>query len=425
MLLRFRATNFASLRDEQELSLIALDEHPDLATSKVPRSDERTVPVVGIFGPNASGKSNMIKALLFARTVIIESHQQWLPEAPVPRWPFRLDEGSRNAPSRFIFDFVHDAVRYEYGFSLNDTSIEEEWLYSWPKGKRTLFERTGMDVGFGSSLTGHKAVIADVVRENSLFLSAAAANNHPQLRGVGAWFSRWRRMTSRGHPIDPMSPLDEKTIGLLRYADIGIIGSVMVERSQEELDLSRGRVRRTRVRPRVDKSDEEFASRSVPSVELIHQATTESGGESLPWHWESSGTQTWLRISERAIHCLATGALLIVDDLGSDLHPLLTAQLIGLFQDRVTNPSGAQLIFTGHDVSILGKHVEHRLRRDQVWLAAKDSGGATAIYPLTEYGRIRDGLDDVEGRYLQGRYGAVPFFDRSLLPGLYENSERT
>jgi hypothetical protein len=74
--------------------------------------------------------------------------------------------------------------------------------------------------------------------------------------------------------------------------------------------------------------------------------------------------------------------------------------------------------FTGHDVSLLGRHVEYRLHRDQVWLVAKDGIGATTTYPLTEYGRVRDGLDDVEGRYLDGRYGAVPFFDRSLLEAL-------
>lgn len=128
---------------------------------------------------------------------------------------------------------------------------------------------------------------------------------------------------------------------------------------------------------------------------------TGSGGESLPWHWESSGTQSWLHIGRRATRCLEQGSRLIIDDLGSDLHPLLTAQLVGLFQEPATNPHGAQLIFTGHDVSLLGKHVEHRLRRDQAWLTVKEPDGATRLYPLTEYGRIRDGLDDVEGSVKQ------------------------
>lgn len=404
MLLRFRVTNFASIRDEQELSMVALDDHTDLATTAVPLSKERVLPVAGIFGPNASGKSNLIKAMDFGKAAVVKSHQRWLPEDPIPRWPFRLDVQSRSAPSEFVFEFVHDRVRYEYGFSLNDTTILEEWLFSWPKGRRILlFERSGLEISFGASLTGPKAAIADLVRENSLFLSAAAANNQSHLRSVATWFGRWRRATTVLHYPQPIEPVDERTISLLRYADIGVIGAAMVERPADEAELSLGR-----------------PEKAPPRLELVHEAQTDSGGEALPWSWESSGTQVWFRLSRLAISCLRAGSILAIDDLGSDLHPLLTAQLVGLFQDCDTNPRGAQLIFTGHDVNLLGRHVEYRLRRDQVWLTAKDTGGATKVYPLTEYGRVRDGVDDVEGRYLQGRYGAVPFFDKSLLADLLQ-----
>ncbi|MDP9796006.1 hypothetical protein J2S43_004518 [Catenuloplanes nepalensis] len=415
MLLRFRVTNYASIRDEQELSLVALDEHRDLATTEMPLGRERILPAAGIFGPNAAGKSNLIKAMDFAQTVVVESHQHWLPEEPIPRWPFRLDAVSRTAPSTFVFDFAHHDVRYEFGFRLDDTAVQEEWLYYWPKGKRsTLFERHGMATSFGPSLTGQKATIADLVRENSLFLSAAAANNHPQLRSVAAWFSSWSRMSTGGVHTAPNQPLDDEAVAMLRYADIGVIGAALVEQTPEEADRGPGPARPRRGRRVGTPADTTTFAR----LELLHQATTDAGGELLPWSWESSGTQTWLRLSEVAITCLRRGSLLVIDDLGCDLHPLLTAQLVGLFQDRRSNPRGAQLVFTGHDVNLLGKHVEHRLRRDQVWLTAKDPGGATALYPLTEYGRVRDGVDDVEGRYLRGRYGAVPFFDRELLEGL-------
>lgn len=412
MLLRFRATNFASLRDEQELSMIALDDHAELATSAVPLNKDRVLPAAGIFGPNASGKSNLIKAMDFARATVIESHQRWLPEDPIPRWPFRLDAASRNAPSEFVFEFVHQETRFEYGFSLDDTKILEEWLFSWPKGRRTvLFERSRMEIGFGASLTGHKATIADLVRENSLFLSAAAANNQAQLRSIAGWFGRWRKVTTGPPNRPPVEPVDEQTMSLLRYADIGVIGTSMVELSPEEAQAITAWSLRTN-------RDGKSVVTAAPRLELVHRAQTTAGGEPLPWRWESSGTQVWFRLSRMAISCLSEGKILAIDDLGSDLHPLLTAQLVGLFQDRRTNPNGAQLVFTGHDVNLLGRHVEYRLRRDQVWLTAKDEGGATRVYPLTEYGRVRDGLDDVEGRYLQGRYGAVPFFDRSLLEGL-------
>lgn len=396
MLLRFRVTNFASIRDEQELSMIALDDHAELATAAVPLTKERVLPAVGVFGPNASGKSNLVKAMDFAKAAVVQSHQHWLPEQPIPRWPFRLDPESKVAPSEFVIEFVHDQVRYEYGFAVDDSAVREEWLFSWPKGRRSvLFERVGMEVVFGPSLRGTKAAIADLVRENSLFISAAAANNQAHLRSVAASFGRWRRVETQGHQPLPRDPLDEETMSLLRYADVGVIGSAMVDSSPGE-----------------------------PRFELIHKAETEGGGETLPWLWESSGTQAWLRLSPFVMSSLREGTILMIDDLGGDLHPLLTAQLVGLFQDRETNPNGAQLVFTGHDVNLLGRHVESRLRRDQVWLTDKGPGGATKIYPLTEYGRVRDGVDDVEGRYLRGRYGAVPFFDKSLLSALLQEPER-
>jgi hypothetical protein len=424
VLIRFRVTNFASIRDEQELSMVALDDHADLATLAVPLNKEHALPVTAVFGPNASGKSNLIKAMNFGRAAVIESHQRWLPEDPIPRWPFRLDAKSRDAPSEFVYEFVHDRVRYEYGFSLNDSTILEEWLFSWPKGRRiVLFERSGLEITFGASLTGHKAAIADLVRENSLFLSAAAANNQSHLRSIATWFRRWRRVTAGSFNPRPIEPVDEQTMSLLRYADIGVIGTAMVERSDDEVELGLGYARRSRFRGAEGDQSlplEETSTKSPPRLELLHEAQTDSGAESLPWVWESSGTQAWLRLSRQAISCLRDGQILTIDDLGSDLHPLLTAQLVGLFQDRQTNPHGAQLIFTGHDVNLLGRHAEYRLRRDQVWLTAKANDGTTSVYPLTEYGRVRDGVDDVEGRYLQGRYGAVPFFDRSLLEHLMQ-----
>jgi hypothetical protein len=218
---------------------------------------------------------------------------------------------------------------------------------------------------------------------------------------------------------------------MLRYADIGVIGAAMVERSIEEVELSLGGRRRSRRRRTAADLDSQPADagsaddgppKKFARLELVHQAETKGYGEPIPWQWESSGTQTWLHLSRLAASSLRNGTVISIDDLGCDLHPLLTSQLVGLFQDPLTNPRGAQLIFTGHDTNLLGRHVEHRLHRDQIWLTSKGVDGATRLYPLTEYGRVRDGLDDVEGRYLQGRYGAVPFFDRSLIEELIADS---
>ena len=108
---------------------------------------------------------------------------------------------------------------------------------------------------------------------------------------------------------------------------------------------------------------------------------------------------------------------MLVDELDAYLHPLLAARLVSIFQDPKTNPLGAQLLFNTHDVTLLAPSAPGRLLRDQVWLTEKDDDGVTRLTPLTAY-RVRDGLENIEKRYLNGRYGAIPFFDDNKLESL-------
>lgn len=356
--------------------------------------------------------------MIFAADAVRESPQRWLPEEGVPRWPFQLDEQSGADPSRFIFDLVVDDVRYQYGFAVDDEAVREEWLYSYPRGrKRMLFERDD-SLRFGDSLTGQREVIAHLVRPNSLFLSAAAANNHKQLSVVHGWFATFcqRRPTRGGHlPPPGLRHIDDETLKLLRYADLGISGARMVKPTAAERArfLAYQRERLAGILSKDDLEEIEPPSR----LALVHEAATSTGEAALPWQWESTGTQQWLYLVRSVLSVLRRGLLLTVDDLGMGLHPLLTAQVIKLFHDPTTNPNGAQLIFNSHEVGLLGRHSGVRLARDQVWFTDKGRSGATRLFPLTDY-RVRDGLDDVEGRYLKGRYGAVPFFDDEILEAL-------
>jgi hypothetical protein len=296
--------------------------------------------------------------------------------------------------------------------------VREEWLYSYPLGKkRMLFERDA-SMRFGDNLTGQREVIANLVRPNSLFLSAAAANNHKQLSVLHGWFATYRqsRPTRLGHlPPPGVRHIDDQVLGLLRYADLGISGARMVRPTQAERErfLTYQRERFARSTSGGDLEEVE----PPPRFALVHEAATPSGEAAMPWQWESTGTQQWFYLVRSVLNALQRGMLMAVDDLGTGLHPLLTAQVIKLFHDPATNPHGAQLIFNSHEVGLLGRHYGVRLARDQVWLTDKDRHGATRLFPLTEY-RVRDGLDDVEGRYLKGRYGAVPFFDEEILEAL-------
>jgi AAA15 family ATPase/GTPase len=132
----------------------------------------------------------------------------------------------------------------------------------------------------------------------------------------------------------------------------------------------------------------------------------------LPLAAESAGTLALLEVGMKLIDVFSVGGLLLVDELESSLHPALARHIVALFQDPVQNPKRAQLVFTTHDTNLLGSVVgEPALRRDQVWLTEKDDAGATTLYPLTDYRPRKE--ENLERGYLQGRYGAIPYYGRS------------
>jgi len=425
MLLRFTLSNFASVRDMQELSTIAQDEHDDLAIRRVPRTDLHSLPVVGLFGPNASGKSNIVQALDFVSAAVAFSHQRWLPESGIPRRPFLLAADPEASPSHFNIEFVaDDGVRYEYGFECDSRRFLKEWLFSYPEGRsRRIFERElDQPILFGPTLRGPKTQVERVVRPNSLFLSAAAANNYGALEPVSKWFRTGirialdenfdARLLETRHRFE--RPNSKAILNLLRYADLGVTG---VKFSEVKLSPEHA----AKIAEMLRLIDEE-AHDVNPSqisggleVELAHKVGDREFN--LPLEYESNGTKTWLAIVGPIVTTLQNGSTLVIDELDARLHPHVAAQFVRLFQDPRTNPKGAQLIFNTHDAGLIGPELPFRLRRDQIWITEK-LDGATRIFPLSDY-KVRS-VENIEKRYLGGRYGGLPFFDEELLSAVIQ-----
>jgi hypothetical protein len=422
MLLRFRVSNYASIRDEAELSLVATTHHDDIAVRPVRGTSAQGLPAAAIYGANASGKSNLVNAFLFMREAILESHQAWLPGTPIKRRAFKLDTDSRQDQTMFGIDFVLEGVRYEYGFSVLDHRVMTEWLHSFPnKRERVLFDRhAGEDIEFGPSLTGLRRNIEKLMRPNSLYLSTAAANNHPQLSKIYDWFSSeifpvragaelGNSVTLREWQNNERSPLRD----LLHYADTGVIDLEVTEHEvPEQMAEKWSEFLQSVSDPGAYSSG---ALTVAPTIEFIHRGTSDVARLSM--NEESSGTLAWLLLVGPVVAALQCGGLLVVDELDARLHPLLAAHLVNLFQNPETNANGAQLLFNTHNVSLLGPSAPGRLRRDQVWFTEKDDSGATTLTALAEY-RVRDGLENVEKRYLSGRYGAIPFLEEIALESL-------
>ncbi len=386
MLIRFRVQNHRSIRDEQELSLVAapLSEHPE-SLVRAERYDIDLLRVAAIYGANASGKSTVFDALSFMRAAVEDSHRSWKPDGGIPRTPFALDPEAVAEPSRFAVDLLLDGIRYEYGFAVSSARVLEEWLFAYPKGRRQeWFTRDAAreeEFAFSRLLPGENRAISALTRPNSLFLSAAAQNNHPSLVPLFSWFSRTLEIADdqvrNVYPL-VLAALCKKesfraaVLNWLQSADLGIVG----------IDL---------VGPR--QSDIQFRHESGSSGEDIL----------LPFESESQGTRTLFVLAALVLNALARGETLAVDELDRSLHPHLAIQIVSVFNDPATNPLNAQLIFNTHDTNLLDR--DH-LRRDQIWFTEKGDDGATRLFPLTDF-RARK-YENLERGYLQGRYGAVP-----------------
>jgi AAA15 family ATPase/GTPase len=394
MLLRFRFSNVRSFRTEQELSLIAGPftdapesvRHPDA----VP---EGVLPVAAIYGANASGKTNVLRAIVFLSEAVRLSHREWKPDGPIPREPFLSDEESRRSPSEFEVDFLMNGIRYRYGFRVDSAVVLEEWLYAYPLGKKqTWFHRKqGKPILFGARMPGENRTIESLARKNSLFLSAAAQNNHEALLPVYEWIAIWPNVIGDRAQYwtftAALCTLPEylaEVASLVSAADLGISG-VKAQKDQWQIHLLH----------RLGDREAQFSTEQ-----------------------ESHGTMAYLSLLGPVVTALKRGMPLFVDELDGSLHPLLSIQLIRLFDNPATNPKGAQLIFNTHDTNLLSSGV---LRRDQIWFTEMKDDGSSHLFPLSDFKPRR--TENLENGYLQGRYGAIPFINPDAFLSRFEDRD--
>ncbi|KAB1940528.1 ATP-binding protein [Micromonospora sp. ALFpr18c] len=422
MLLSFRFANHRSFRDEQQLNLTPAYRDGDPGPA---------VRVAGIFGANASGKSNCLDALAFMRRFVIFSDREVEPGLGVAREPYRMTAESLDAPSHYVVDLSLNGVRHTYGFALDNDGVVNEWLYHYPlKRRRRVFERNGDTFAWGEDSNQRVLLerIAEVTASTALFVSTIARFDHRQaapdepgsepLRAVYRWF---QRMSTRSQPQVggsyrsgwPQSDASRRTlVELLRAADVGIVDVVEVTSTvtEEQPTLFRpsdlgpepGNERRMLRNERAHGR----ASRERKRLKFAHQGP--AGEVQFELDEESTGTQHLLGLAIEAADVLSQGGTMCVDEIDASLHPLLTAKLIGLFQSTASNPRHSQLIFTSHDAALLGTiDTEEILHRDEIWFTEKAADGASTLYPLTDFKPRKEG-ENRQRRYLNGNYGAIP-----------------
>lgn len=427
MLRSFRLANHRSFRDEQELLLMPSYDN-----------DHEVVPVAAIFGANASGKSNLVDGLRLMGN-LVRGWGRREPESGIPRSPFRLERESLLQPSVFQVELVLEGVRYTYSFAVDDERVIIERLHSYPhRRKRVLFEREGDSIDFGSTVTQRTRaeVIEDLLTEDTLFLAAASQLRLDQYRPVIDWFRRSLRFVRPGRLLRTDGErlarfLEQSDAGrarlleLARAADVGISDLAIsyvddplaaaeaeaAKKMAEQLEArlagvdDEGRSELLVQMARAQAQADAFQERSRRAKLLVTH-----GGVGFELHDESEGTQVWLDLIPEIIASLDSGRTLVIDEIGTSLHPLLVRKLVGLFRDPTMNVNGAQLLFTTHDAFMLAPVAgEPGLDRDQVWFVEKHSDGASELYPLTDFKPRNE--HNLARRYLGGAYGAIPILD--------------
>lgn len=420
VLLSFRGRNVRSFRDDFELSMLATTLSEKHVRRSVPwRAGGAPVdilPVAAIFGANASGKTNVLRAMHDMRLLVLQSFRQ-APTAEMPHRPFRLDPACADRPSRFEIEMVLQGVRYEYGFEFDRERVIEEWAFRYPRGRGALlFERHGDKVEYGPAERSKSRAVRQLLRPNALFLSTAAQANHPILLKLYEWFSRnlllaeaAGRASRQAFTLQILEDDSnrESVLELLRAADLGITGARKYELDEE----TRERFRRiARILAGEEEAEGQPAELLLQDLMLLQHRGAAGDVEFGP-HEESLGTLVWFGLVGPVVDALARGAVFLADELDASLHPALVAQLVQLFQSKETNPNRAQLIFNTHEVTLLGDTTRDRiLGRDQIWFTEKDNDGATRLFPLTDLDPRRD--EAIAKRYLAGRYGATPILSK-------------
>ena len=418
MFVEFRVKNFRSLRAEQVLSLVASkdktlqDTHTMVTGLKAAPSLLHSAVV---YGANASGKSNLIKALQYMRGVVAESATVIQPGQTYAVQPFRLDAESAREPTEFEVTFILKGVRYQYGFAMTPQRIISEHLLVYKAFKpQRWFKRhfdaeTDKDVyEFGPGLKGPKNLWEGATRANALFLSMAVQLNSEALRPVFDWFVNGLVVFNEQAQLSPQMSIQmlkqaqghKEICDFLTAADISIADIEVVTRKVPgqavHFDLAAGKT--------------EVRSEEVEENQLRFSHVTEQGRAVFDLLDESNGTRNLLFLTGPVLDILKKGLTLVIDELDTSLHTLLVRELVRLFHRPEVNTGGAQLIFTTHDTSLLD--APDLFRRDQVWFVEKDKDQASTLVALAEFSPRKN--EALERGYLMGRFGGVPFLNNAL-----------
>lgn len=420
MFIEFSTGNYLSFKNLVTFSMVAssIQEHKDTHLFKANKYFN-LLKTGTIYGANASGKSNLFKAMQFMVGFVESSSKDSQAEEEIPVESFKLSTETEDQPSTFEMVFIQDDCRYRYGFQVNSSEVVSEWLFEATKQQETnLFERSFKEINIGNNFIEGKGL--DIkTRDNALFLSVVAQFNGEKSIKVLKWFKNFNvvsgltdshnRITSK---FLEDKKLKELFLRFIQTADLGI-EDIIVEKVSNPYPVfknTKGLFSKISQVSFVLDQDKIFTTHKKynPEQEIV-------GYESFSMDKsESQGTKKLFSLLGPIMDGLINGKTLVIDELDSRLHPLITNFIISLFQSTEHNPKNSQLIFNTHDTNLLSNRF---FRRDQLWFTEKDKYGSSDLYSLSDFEvKVRNDAS-FEKDYLLGKYGAIPFLGEFCFEG--------
>ncbi|OGR00106.1 MAG: abortive phage resistance protein [Deltaproteobacteria bacterium RIFOXYD12_FULL_50_9] len=430
MLISFSVENFLSFKDKATFSMVASREkqHQERLVS-LQGQKLKLLPIAAIYGGNASGKTNFCQAISFARHQIVIGNR---PDARIPVEPFGLSKIYRKKPSGFVFEILVGEQCFEYGFYLNSKQVEQEWLVEILKTtEKDVYRRTGDSIVFRPDLDKDQFMhfAFKGTRENQLFLTNSVNQKIEEFKPIYEWFRSTllliapdTRFEAFEQFIKDESPLYELMNDALVRLDTGIakIGGEEIPfdsipmlplelRNQIKETLAENKPVRIRLDPNGDRYVVELKEGKICAQKLMSLHIDADNEEvKFDLRSESDGSLRLIDLlpaflgmtSERA----GTAKVLIIDELDRSLHTLLTSQLLKSYLADCGPETRSQLLITTHDVLLMDQDL---LRRDEMWVAERDTDGSSELIAFSDYKEIRSDKD-IRKSYLQGRLGGIP-----------------
>lgn len=421
MIVEFSITNFRSIKERQTFSLVA-------ETTKSKRESNtfevdlqagtslRLLRSAVMYGGNASGKSNFIRAFAQLRALIVTSGYAAIGQPILFYSPFLFDVASREAPTSFECSFIFDGqIKYDYSVSFDRQQIQQEELNYYPKQiKKNLFKRVveaGQEfdsVRFNKDIVKEETALSTQMKifKNQAVLSRFGREiPHAQLTPLFLYFANWRIWEANnsedirlltGNIINDVIPRKDSSFflklqRLIQAADTKVGGLVLKETQEPTPSIPNRR-------------SAAAAANRLFGVHAVFNKQIEESSHELPFAEESAGTKVLFALGALILDAIENGGTVLFDELDNSLHPRISRFLVRIFNNQEFNLKNAQIVFTSHEANLMDKDI---FRSDQIWFAEKDEKGATEIYSAQDFDGVREDIS-FEKWYLSGKFGAIP-----------------